>query len=289
MTSDAVAVALALLAAFCAALGIVIRQHATGARSRSWWAGTAAAVAGYGCQALALSKGSLLLVQPLLVSSLLFALPMSARRGGQRTSKAQWGWAVLLTVALAAFVLVGRPRQGHYRPPVAAWTIVLVVFLPVVVACVAVAARGTGRRRAMPLAVAVAVLLGAIAVLTKICTHRLSAGGLHALLVVPAPYLLITLAGAAMALQQMAFRAGALRMSVPIMLVGEPLVAVLMGVIVLGEHLAATGPALLLLAGAVVAIVAATIALGRESAAGDEQCTRDDGRSAQHRPRRITA
>ena len=45
-----------------------------------WWAGTAAAVAGgYVFQALALAKGSLLLVQPILVSGLLFALPLSAQ------------------------------------------------------------------------------------------------------------------------------------------------------------------------------------------------------------------
>ncbi|HEU4361405.1 MAG TPA: DMT family transporter [Mycobacterium sp.] len=297
--ADAAAAVLALLAAFWVALGIVIRQRATGdvgtgvvtalARSPWWWAGTGAAVAGYAFQALALSKGSLLLVQPLLVSSLLFALPMSARLTGQRIGMAQWGWAVLLTAALAVFVLVGQPRQGHYRPPVAAWAIVLAVFVPVVVACVAVAARGRGRRRAGPLAVAVAVLLGAIAVLTKICAHRLTEGGLHALLIVPAPYLLVALAAAAMVLQQIAFHAGALQMSVPIMLVGEPLVAVLMGIIVLGEHLAATGPAVLLLAGAVVAIVAATVALGRESGARDEQLTEDGDRSVRRRRRWIAA
>jgi len=85
---------LALLASLCAAVGIVIRQRATrevpaeqgvssvaivatSFQKPSWWAGTMAAVAGYACQALALSKGSLLLVQPLM-SSLLFGLPISA-------------------------------------------------------------------------------------------------------------------------------------------------------------------------------------------------------------------
>ena len=45
-----------------------------------WWAGTGVAVLGYVFQALALIKGSLIVVQPLLVSALLFALPLSARR-----------------------------------------------------------------------------------------------------------------------------------------------------------------------------------------------------------------
>ena len=271
--ADTAAVGLGLLAALWMAVGIVVRQHAaqhtTLLRNRMWWAGAGAAAAGYACQALALSRGSLLLVQPLLVSSLLFALPMSAHLSGRRVSRAQWGWASVLTVALAVFVLVGQPRQGHYRPPVPAWTIVAAVFVPLVVACVVVAGRAGGRQRAVPLAAAVAILFGAIAVLTKLCAHRLAGGGLAALLSEPAPYLLVALGVTATMLQQKAFGAGSLEMSVPTMLVGEPLVAVLMGVIVLGEHLAVTGPAAVVLAGAVAAIVVATVALGRDSAAHD--------------------
>jgi hypothetical protein len=45
------------------------------------------------------------------------------------------------------------------------------------------------------------------------------------------------------------------------MLVLEPLVAVLLGVVVLGEHLAVTGPVAAVLPVAVLAMVAAAIAL----------------------------
>jgi drug/metabolite transporter (DMT)-like permease len=278
---------LALLASVCAAVGIVIRQRATREvpaeqgmstaivatlfRKPSWWAGTMAAMAGYACQALALSKGSLLLVQPLLMSSLLFALPISARLSHRRLTAGEWVWALVLTVGLAVFVLVGQPREGHYRPPVPAWALVVTIFVPFVVACVAVASRVAGRRRAALLAVAVAVLFATVAVLTKISMHRLALGGLRALLVIPAPYLLVVLAVVATVLQQSAFHAGALQTSVPTMLVLEPLVAVLLGVVVLGEHLAVTGPVAAVLPVAVLAMVAATIALGRGSAALDEE------------------
>jgi drug/metabolite transporter (DMT)-like permease len=143
--------------------------------------------------------------------------------------------------------------------------------VPLVIACVGAAHRTAGRLRAMLLAVAVAVLLGMIAVLTKICTHRFTTGGWHDVLTVPAPYLLFALAVTVTVVQQSAFHAGALQMSVPIMLVGEPIVAVLLGVVVLGEHLTARGPAALILAVAVLAMLAATIALGRDqaSAAGN--------------------
>ena len=93
--SHALAIGSALLAALVAALGIVVRQaalHRPAAdeassgttipaylSDRLWWAGTVASAAGYAFQAMALAHGSLLLVQPLLVSSLLFVLPLSAK------------------------------------------------------------------------------------------------------------------------------------------------------------------------------------------------------------------
>jgi len=126
--------------------------------------------------------------------------------------------------------------------------------------------RAAGRVRASLLGLAVAVLLGMIAVVTKVCTHRFAVGGWHALLTVPAPYVLVALAVTVTVVQNSAFHAGALQASVPIMLVGEPVVAVLLGVVVLGEHLAVGGLAPLALVIAVAAMVAATIALGRSQA-----------------------
>ena len=157
-----------------------------------------------------------------------------------------------------------------------AWTIALIGASLVVVACTAAATRVTGRMRAMLLAVSVAVLLGLIAVLTKVCTQRLAVGGWHAMLTVPAPYLLIALAVAVTVIQQSAFNAGALQASVPIMLVGEPLVAVVIGLLVLDERLVAHGIALPILLAMVAAMAAATIALGHGSGARHYRLSRDD-------------
>lgn len=285
LASHAVAIGSALLAAFFAAVGIVVRQRAIQAeatnsatsgaivtswmRQPAWWFGTLGAVGGYLFQALALAHGSLLLVQPLLVSSLLFVLPLGARFSNQHVRGRDWGWALLLIAALTVFVLVGQPREGHYRAPVPAWSVALSTSLPVVIICVLAARRVAGRRRAMLLAGGVAVLLGMVAVLTKVSTHRLVAHGWHGLLTVPAPYLLVALAVTVTVLQQSAFHAGALQASVPIMMVGEPVVAVMLGVVILGEHLVVRGAGTLILAVAVAAMTAATIALGRDSATPD--------------------
>jgi drug/metabolite transporter (DMT)-like permease len=286
LASHALAIGSALLAALFAAVGIVVRQRAIHAgandpadagaivtswiRQPSWWLGTVGAIGGYVFQALALAHGSLLLVQPLLVSSLLFVLPLGARFSNQHVRARDWYWALLLTAALTVFVLVGQPREGHYRAPVPAWSVALGTSVPVVILCVLAARRVAGRRRAMLLAGAVAVLLGMVAVLTKVSTHRLAVHGWHGLLTVPAPYLLVALAVSVTVLQQSAFHAGALQASVPIMLVGEPVVAVLLGVVILGEHLVVHGAGTVILVVAVCAMTAATIALARDSASAGE-------------------
>lgn len=283
-----VVILLALAAAVTSALGIVIRQRATleipqdeGVsttmfkkllRNRLWWAGTAVAASGYGFQALALTWGSLILVQPLLVSALLFALPMSARMAHRRVTTHDWVWALVLTFGLATFVTLARVQPGNYRPPPAVWILATVLCVTVVLACVVGGARTEGRRRALLIATAVGVLFGVVSVLTKVTVQRLNEEGLWGTLVVPAPYLVVILGVAATLLQQSAFHAGALQTSVPTMLVLEPLVAVSFGVIVLGEALSVTDPRTVAALGvAVAAMAAATIALGRDEGAFEDE------------------
>jgi drug/metabolite transporter (DMT)-like permease len=284
-------VLLALLAAFCMGLGIVIRQRATMqvsveqslsttlvttlVRTPRWWAGTAVAILGYVFHALALTHGSLLLVQPLLVSALLFALPIGAWLAHRRVTTAEWAWALALTVALTVFVLLTRTRPGHYRPPVFAWSIATVSLVPLAAVCVLLAARTMGRRRAVLLAAPVGIMFGTIAVLTKVAMHRLAVGGLPMMLSVPAPYLVVVLAVSGTVLQQSAFHAGALQVSVPTTVVVEPVVAVLLAIVVLGENLRVTASAATGLVAAAVLMVAATVALARGEGAFEEQLHAD--------------
>jgi threonine/homoserine efflux transporter RhtA len=71
----------------------------------------------------------------------------------------------------------------------------------------------------------------------------------------------------AVLLQQSAFHAGALQMSVPTMLVLEPVVAVFLGAILLGEELNAGRYEAIALTLAIAAMTAATVALGRDEGA----------------------
>jgi hypothetical protein len=125
---------------------------------------------------------------------LLFVLPLGARFSRQHVRQSHWWWSLALTPRLTAFFLVGRPSDGVYRPSGWAWAIALTGAALVVVVGIVVATRVRGRMRAMLLAVSVAMLLGLIAVLTKVCTQRFAVRSWHSMLTVPAPYPLVVLA-----------------------------------------------------------------------------------------------
>lgn len=292
-------VAAALAGAVFTAIGIVVRQRATMdvpedqgvsavmvstlVRRPLWWAGTGSAVIGYAFQALALAYGALTLVAPLLVSALLFALPLSARLAGRRVGRSDWGWAIMLTAALAVFVSLARTRPGDYEG--SAWPAAIVALgsAGFVCGCVLLANRMSDWRRAILLAIGVGVLFGVVAVLTKIVMQFVTEGNLPGLLTSPVLYLLIATAVVATLLQQSAFHAGSLQTSVPAMLVLEPMVAVLLGQIVLGEHLEVSKSSAVALGVAVAAMTAATIALGRDEGAYEDQL--EAGRTAAASPR----
>lgn len=277
----------ALAGAVFTAIGIVVRQRATmdvpADRGVStlmiktllarplWWAGTACAVTGYAFQALALAYGSLILVAPLLVAALLFALPLSAWLSHRRVSRAEWGWAVVLTMSLAVFVALTRTRAGDYEGSEVTAVAVAVASVALVAACVALAGRSSGWHRAILLAIGVGVLFGVVAVLTKIEMHLLTHGEWQQLLTSPITYLLIAIGVAATLLQQSAFHAGSLKASVPAMLVLEPVVAVFLGQVVLGEHLDVSTPSAVILGIALAVMALATVALGRDEGAYEDE------------------
>jgi drug/metabolite transporter (DMT)-like permease len=136
-----------------------------------------------------------------------------------------------------------------------------------VAACVIIAIRNPGWRRAVLLAVAVGMLFGVVAMLTKLVVHTLTHDGARAVLTAPAVYLLVGTGILAVLLQQSAFHAGSLQTSVPTMLVLEPVIAVVLGAVVLGENMTVDGIKAVAITVAVVAMAASTVALGREEGA----------------------
>ncbi|MEU5844397.1 DMT family transporter [Rhodococcus sp. NPDC047139] len=283
MTGTAVAVACALAAAVLIAVGSVAQQRSAAAvstsdsliggvlRSPRWWAGIGGDGGSYLLQIAALAFGSVLLVQPLLVTSLLFALPMAAATGGHRITRTTWLLAAGLCVALAVFLIVGNPTAGSGDPAAAAWALPLGIVVAVTGATIVAAVVAPGLR-ALAFGTAGGILYGVTAAFTKHVTD-LFARGLSAVLGSWQSWTLIVAGAAAVYLQQLAFQAGALTASLPALTVGEPLAAIFLGMTVLGERLHVDGPRLLLVLAAIAGMLATTVALSRQQAAGTEPVT----------------
>lgn len=157
-------------------------------RDGRWWLGSGVAAIGFALQAAALGLGSVLLVQALLVTSLLFALPISARLSGRRVTRWEWLWAALLAAAVAVIVTVGDPTAGASRASLHTWLWVAAALGPAMALCLLGAQMASPATSAVLLAAVSGGLWGLFAVLTKAVVDRLdvtSWAGIGALLGTP--------------------------------------------------------------------------------------------------------
>jgi len=276
-----IAVLLALSSALCVAIGDVLQQHAAHRisdrsvgeirlitqllRDPRWWWGAVTLLASIGLQAAALGEGSVLLVQPLLMLSLLFALPINAWLLHRAVSGREWIWAGLLTAAVILIVTVGNPQAGHSTASPRTWAVVAAVLVPVLAGCVVAGRIWGGVRAAVLFALVSGSMWGIFAVLTKDVVHRLG-DGVWAVARTPELYAVILVVLGGFAFGQSAFRAGPLTASMPTLQVSQPVVAAVLGVVVLGETLHTGRAGLVALAVAAPVMIVAIWALARVDA-----------------------
>lgn len=271
-------IVLALIAAFLFACASVAQQSAAAAvpenqslittliRSPRWWAGLCGDIGGYGFQVAALWVGSVLIVQPLIVSMLLFALPLSAKFAGYRMTRSTWVWAVALAAALAVFIVVGDPTEGNSDAPFSEWMIPLAIVSGVVLAATLVGLLSTNPgRRALLLGAAGGVLFGMAVALTKYVTDLLGTDIAEAVTAWQT-YALVGCGVVGFYLQQRAFQSGPLSASLPAITIGEPFGAAFLGITVLDERVRDDAYSLAVIAICVTVMVVATVALSRAQA-----------------------
>lgn len=98
-----------------------LHMLATLAHNKTWLAGIGAAVLSYGFQAVALAFGPLALVQPLVVSELLFAVPISAKLRGIHLGRREWTAVLTVVVGLAIGIVCAHPRKASPLVPISLW------------------------------------------------------------------------------------------------------------------------------------------------------------------------
>jgi drug/metabolite transporter (DMT)-like permease len=260
------AVAAVMAGLFLAACG-VLQQRAASKRSsserlslrlvralvtdRTWLAGIASAGASYGFQAVALAFGPLVLVQPLVVSELLFAVPVSVRIRGLRLRPRDWGAVGAVVVGLAVGIVAADPQQGRPLQPISSWAPALAAVAVLVGVCLLVTRFVDGPPMASAFAVAGACTMGLQSALYA-ATIALIKKEQLALFATWEPYALIIASLIGAFLIQNAFQSGPLAASTPVIDATLPLIAIGLGVGLFGEHIRTS---FLGLAGASVGLV----------------------------------
>lgn len=223
-------------------------------RQPLWLAGVVLATAGNGFQALALAVTPLALVQPLLVTELIFAIPISARLHRKRLGSREWQGIIAVSVGLAATVWGAAPQGTGSSGTSARWILVGGALVLTALVLAATGRRQAGEARASLLAASAALIFALYSTLLAATVATFAAEGLAAL-ATPLPYVMAAASLTGLLLIQSAFQAGPLAVTLPMVDWAQPLVAVLLGITVLGESLNTTPIHLTaLLIGAVTAL-----------------------------------
>jgi drug/metabolite transporter (DMT)-like permease len=230
-------------------------------RQPLWLAGLAADGLAYMLQFVALGHGSIALVQLLLVSGLLFALPLGALISRCPISRSDLFAAGLVVVGLATFLTVAAPAPGRAEAPASTWIAVGAGGAAAIGALVLIAGRRPTVRRATALGAAAGVANALVAVFSKASAHVLEHGVLHAVVSWP-PYALVASGAASLVLASSAFQAGSLAASLPMLTVIDPIVATIIGALFFGESLTVQGLTPIAEVASVAAMVAGVFMLG---------------------------
>lgn len=251
-----VTVLLALGAAFAFGAAVALQQRAAAQVPRAhalrstlltrlvrrpiWLAGLAASGTGFVWQMIALRRGALVVVQPVMTATLVFAFALIALTRRARLHVSECAALAAVLAGLATFLVLAAPdTESAANADAAAWWMLAATVTAVIGIAAITSLRVAAAKRAAWLGLAAGLSNGFVAVLTKAV-----AGDLHhgARLLLDWPVWALAAAGIpALLLVQTAYQAGHLRVSLPIIAVVEPVLACTSGIALFHEHVRVNG------------------------------------------------
>lgn len=276
----------AIIAGLCLATGGVMQQRSASrrpsdermsakllkelVRDRTWVIGIAMAALSYGFQAVALTFGPLTLVQPLVVSELLFAVPVSVRLRNLRLRWRDWLAVGSVVAGLALGIIASNPRQGNPIQPITVWAPALGGAFVLVGVAVLIAGRVQGPAKATLFALAGAATMGLQSALYDATIAILRTQTWH-VVIHWETYALIVASLGGMFLIQNAFQSGPLAASTPLIDSVLPLVAIAIGVGLFNESINTSTFGLAGAGGGLVLLLIGIIALDTSPVVRKEQ------------------
>jgi hypothetical protein len=244
-------IVVALAAAFCNALNMVTQHiasisdpgHSKGWRfvryllsNPLWLFGWAALAGAFVFQAWALHIGQMSVVQPLLVTELVFALVLRRFWVRQQIRAVTWTAAAATVGTLALFVAVSEPTGGNAIPTSSDWAGAVAATAGTAAILAVCSFRGSPVRRAALLGAAASVSWALVAAFIKSTTDTLTQYGLGGMFTHWPIYALAAAGLSAEYLNQAALHVGPLSASQPVLVVVDPIVSIGLSVWIFGEQ-----------------------------------------------------
>jgi hypothetical protein len=224
-------------------------------RQPLWLLGVAAAVGSFVFQALALHNGPMSVVQPLLITELIFGLVLRRVWIHQDVARAAWGSVGVVCVTLAVFLAVGEPEGGRPAPTAAHWLSAGLVLGGAIVVLTLLGLRGSPARRAAALAAAAGLTASLEASFLKAATQTLSVSGVGGMLTAWPVYAFVVATITGAVLQQGALHVGPLSVSQPLLVIIDPFASIILSVWLFEERFT-DSPAKIVIAVVALAVMA---------------------------------
>uniref|UniRef100_UPI0026091ECC DMT family transporter n=1 Tax=Trebonia sp. TaxID=2767075 RepID=UPI0026091ECC len=255
MSSSLIAIAAAVVSALFLGIASVADQRSTKrvetTRSLSprifvelirqplWLLAIVANIVGFALQIVALSFGSLALVQPLLVLDLIFAVLISwqlrlrahtPRPGGPRADLVMIGGVAATAAGVAGFLAIGRPSGGSTHASFATFPPLMIALAVTVGGCLLLAARSP-KMRPLATALACGVCYGVAAFSIKLVTSEVGHGPGRLFSDWPI-YILLVVGPLGYLLNQDAFQQGTFLAPVQaIITAADPVISIALGIV----------------------------------------------------------
>jgi drug/metabolite transporter (DMT)-like permease len=278
-------IAVTLIAALLLGVGFVLQQHAAERapkafflqlalltnllKRRRWLAGLGVMIAGELASAWSVSHISLSLAEPLLTTSLLFALALAVPLSGQPLRATEVVGVIILCGGVAALSVARTatsPALSFASP--SGW--LAAAAIAAVAACFLQAGRlKRGLARATLTGTAAGLVFGISDALTRQTVHVMDTHSFSALLTTWPGYSLIGASLVGLWLMESAFNAAPLHASLPAISAAEPAAGILLGILVFGDAVRVSPVMIGVQIAGLLALVAGVFLVARAPALAD--------------------
>jgi len=216
----------------------------------------------------------LAVVQPLIVTELIFIPPIAAIISKIKVSRRDWMWILIVAASLAIFLAVAQPTEGNSQATTSRWVVALSIMLGLFAILMVIGRRLDPTPRAAVLGTATGIINALYVVAAK---GAFGNPGMPLLVVLIVLAVFSALGGVAFATY--AFRSGPITVSSAAMIVVNPVVATAAAMFLFNVEIIHTPVALAVIAISVAAVSVGIVQLSRSEAVHGEAKDSDPNHS----------